>query len=241
MDSLWAKAQRRAGLYSRLHPVAWAFNSLKTRGWRGTYGSVARVVVDLCFDLRYGTETVRWVDMNSLRLESERKKVGFSYIPSPVGPLRALLLKLDLPKDGVFIDLGSGKGRVLLIAAQSGFQKIIGVEFSPELCQIARENVKAFLKKTRITARLEIIESDAATFQIDRECNVIFMYHPFEKVVLDQVLANLRSSLSQFPRKIWVIYHNPVNDEIVCCSKLFSASQGFNFDGAPFPFRVYRN
>jgi SAM-dependent methyltransferase len=241
MDSLWAKVQRRAGLYSREHPVPWAFNSLKTRGLRETFGSVVRVVADLCFDLRFGTDTVRWVEINSLHFESEHKKDGFSYIPSPVRPLRTLLRKLDLPKDGVFVDFGSGKGRVLLIAAQSGFQRIIGVEFSPQLCQIARENIKAFLRKTQITARMEVVESDAATLPIDRECNVIFMYHPFEKVVLTQVLANLRSSLMQFPRKIWVIYNNPVDHEVLANSKLFSASQEFKFNGVPFPFRVYQN
>jgi SAM-dependent methyltransferase len=241
MDSLWAKAQRRAGLYSREHPFAWAFNNLKTRGLRETFGSVVRVAVDLCFDLRFGTDTVRWVEINSLHFESEHKKDGFSYIPSPVIPLRTLLRELDLPKDGVFVDFGSGKGRVLLIAAQSGFQRIIGVEFSPELCQIARENIKAFLRKTQITARMEVIQSDAATFSIDRECNVIFMYHPFEKGVLTRVLVNLRGSLIQFPRKIWVIYNNPVDHEVLASSKLFITSQEFKFNGVPFPFRVYQN
>jgi 16S rRNA G966 N2-methylase RsmD len=240
-DRLWAKAQRRVGLYSRQRPVAWVLNSLKTRGLGETFGSVARVVVDLCFDLRFGTDTVRWVEARSLRFESEHKKDGYSYIPSPVGPLRSLLVKLNLPKDGVFIDLGSGKGRVLLIAAQSGFQRINGVEYSPQLCQIARENIKVFLRRTQINARMEVIEADAATFPIDRECNVIFMYHPFEKVVLTEVLANLRNSLLRFPRKIWVIYHNPVDHEVFACCKLFGVSQEFRFRGAPFPFRVYEN
>jgi cyclopropane fatty-acyl-phospholipid synthase-like methyltransferase len=155
--------------------------------------------------------------------------------------LRTLLRKLDLPKDGVFIDLGSGKGRVLLIAAQYGFQRIIGVEFSPELCEIARENVNVFLGRTQITAQTEVIESDVATFPIDCDYNVFFMYNPFERVVLARFLSNLHSSLLQSPRKIWLIYHNPVDDEIIDGSKLFSASEEFKFSGAPFPFRVYQN
>jgi hypothetical protein len=55
--------------------------------------------------------------------------------------------------------------------------------------------------------------------------NVMFMYHPFDIIVLTQVLANLRSSLLQSPRKIWLIYHNPVDDEVLGSSKLFSASR----------------
>ncbi len=210
VENIWAKAQRAGGLYSRKNPLAWTLDSLKTRGVGETFGSIVRVGVDLSFDLRFGTDTVRWVDINHLRFESEHKKDGSAYIPSSISPLRFLLR--NLPKDGVFIDLGSGKGRVLLVAAQSGFQRITGVEFSPELCQIARENIKVFLKKTRISARMEVIESDAAIVPIDRECNVIFMYNPFDKVVLTRVLENLRSSLLQFPRKIWVIYNNPVDN-----------------------------
>jgi SAM-dependent methyltransferase len=241
IDHLLAKAQHRAGLYSRQNPLTWVFDSMKNRGLRETFGSVVRVVVDVGFDMRYGTDTVRWVEINALGFESEHKKDGFTYIPSPVNPLRTLLRKLGLPKDGVFIDLGSGKGRVLLIAAQNGFQRIIGVEFSPELCEIARENVKVFLRKTQINAQLEVIETDAATFPIDGKYNVFFMYYPFGKVVLARFLANLRSSLVRFPRKIWLIYNNPVDDEVIGGFKLFSASQEFRFSGAPFPFRVYQN
>jgi|SRR5271165_717843 len=52
------------------------------------------------FDMRYGTDTVRWVEINALSFESEHKKDGFAYIPSPVNPLRTLLRRPGLPKDG---------------------------------------------------------------------------------------------------------------------------------------------
>ena len=64
----------------------------------------------------------------------------------------------------VFKRQGSGKGRVLLIAAQTGSQRIIGVEFSGELCEIARKNVKTFLRQTQINPQIEVIESGVTTW-----------------------------------------------------------------------------
>lgn len=181
--------------------------------------------------------------MNTLSVESEHKKDALPYIPTQISPLRTVLRKLDLPKDGAFVDLGSGKGRVLLIAAQSGFQRIVGVEFSRELCEIARENVKIFLRQTQITAQIEVIESDVATWPVHRGDNVFFMFHPFKKTVLARFLDNLQNSLTEFPRKIWLVYNNPTEEhaEVIADSKLFSVSQEFQPSGASYPFRVYHN
>jgi len=232
-----------ARLYIRQNPLAWAFDTLKSQGLRGTLSSIARAFVDVSFDIRYGTDTARWVDINTLRVESEHKKDAYTYIPTQITPLRTVLRKLDLPKDGVFIDVGSGKGRVLLIAAQTGFQRIIGVELSRELCEIARENVKAFLRQTQITAQIEVIESDVATWPIDCGYNVFFMFHPFSRTVLARFLDNLRSSLKQFPRKIWLVYNNPTDehDQVIGDFKLFTGSQELKPGGASYLFKAYHN
>ncbi|HYY31829.1 MAG TPA: methyltransferase domain-containing protein [Chthoniobacterales bacterium] len=232
-----------ARLYIRRSPLTWAFDTLKSQGLRGTLSSIVRAFVDVRFDIRYGTDTARWVEIDTLRVESEHKKDALTYIPTQVTPLRTVLRKLDLPKDGVFVDLGSGKGRVLLIAAQSGFQRIIGVEFSRELCEIARENVKAFLRKTQIEAQIEVIESDVATWPIDRRNNVFFMFHPFKINILARFLEHLHSSLTQFPRKIWLILNNPTDEEdkVLGGFRLFGGTRELKPDGASYPFRVYHN
>ena len=232
-----------ARLYIRRSPLSWAFDTLKSQGLRGTLSSVVRAFVDVGFDIRYGTDTARWVEIDTLNVESEHKKDAHTYIPTQITPLRAVLRQLDLPKDVVFVDLGSGKGRVLLIAAQSGFQKIIGVEFSRELCKIARENVKAFLRQTQIKAQIEVIEYDVATWPIDFGHNVFFMFNPFERSVLAQFLDNLHSSLTRFPRRIWLVFNNPTDedDEVIADFRLFGASKELKPAGASYTFKVYHN
>src|ERR1700733_6367017 len=43
-----------------------------------------------------------------------------------------------------FVDVGSGKGRALLLAMDYPFREILGVELSPELDRIARANVARY-------------------------------------------------------------------------------------------------
>ena len=219
--------------------LTWAFNSVKRRGLVRTIKVALSVIIDLAFDLRYRTDTMRWVEMNTLAFESKHKGNAVRYTATKSRPLQRLISKLNLPKDGVFVDLGAGKGRVLLLAAQFGFEKVVGVEFSRELCVIARENVRTFAKKKQITARIDVVESDVASFCIQPEHNIFFMYNPFDNVVMVRLLANIGTSLTQFPRKIYLIYNTPIHDESVSKSGLFSACQEFEFGGTEF--RVYNN
>jgi SAM-dependent methyltransferase len=221
------------------NPLTAALKSVAREGLPYTIKAVVSTVLDVHFDLRYGTDTLRRVEMNTLNFESEHKIHATWYQPTQAGPLRDILRKLDLPKDGVFVDLGSGKGRVLLIAAQFGFKKVVGVEFSRELCEIACDNVKVFTQRTHITARIDVVESDVAAYPIEPDQEVFFMNNPFEEVVMNGVLANLRSSVTQFPRKIWLIYHNPRCGELVANSELFCACQEIKTSGSKF--RVYNN
>jgi len=209
----------------------WALESAARRGLVETVKAALRVVGDIGFDLRYGTDTTRSVEIHRQHAESYRATEAAS--------LMSLMRKLNLPKGGVFVDLGSGKGRVLLIAAQLGFKRIVGVEFSGELCEIARENVKAFSRRTQLAARIDIVRSDVANYLIESEQSVFFMYNPFDEVVMARVLTNLRSSITRFPRRIWLIYGKPVHDEAVSKSDLFSACEEFQIRGTRF--KVYSN
>lgn len=219
------------------NPFTWAVKSVARNGLVHTVKAVASTIGDVGFDLRYGTDTLRRVDMDTLNVESEHKVHATWYQATQAGPLRQILRTLKLPTDGVFIDLGSGKGRVLLIAAQFGFKKIVGVEFARELCEIARENVVVFTQKTNITARIDIVESDVADYPIAADHNVFFMNNPFDEVVMNRLLENLRRSVAKSPRKIWFIYHNPDHEDVIGRSGLFCACQEFKTGGGRF--RVY--
>jgi SAM-dependent methyltransferase len=58
-------------------------------------------------------------------------------------PALSLVLK-DLPREGTFVDLGSGKGKALLIAGMLAYRRVVGVEIDSELAGEARRNVENF-------------------------------------------------------------------------------------------------
>jgi SAM-dependent methyltransferase len=229
-----------AYLDTRQSPLILMLRSLRTRGLIRTLNRVIIIVADIGFDLRYGTDTMRRIfNLNSLRINGEQKEGGCGYQATEAMTLRKLMRKIDFPKNGVFVDLGSGKGRVLLLAAQCGFLRIVGVEFSPELCEIARQNIKLFKRKTGNEAQIEVIQADVASVAIEPEVNVLFMYNPFDKIKMRQFLSAVRHSLTQFPRKIWLIYNNPIQAESVQKSELFCSIQEFRINENTF--EVYHN
>ncbi len=213
---------------------AWAVKSLKKRGPGQTIKIGLSCVVDLSFDFFHGTETRAWVPLTDLDLQSENVAHGVTYQASKAAPVLKLLKSLGIPKDGGFVDFGSGKGRVLMLAAKSGFANIVGVEFSHELCAIARQNLDIFTRRTGIKTRIEIVTSDAAHFRIAGDQIVFFMFNPFNGFVMEQVLFNIRESVRQFPRKVWLIYNTPAHSDTVLRTGLFSASQRYQIGGNDF-------
>jgi SAM-dependent methyltransferase len=207
----------------------WTSRSIKRRGWCQTFKVAWSVLADLFFDLRHGTDTMRWMEVRELNLANAEHAVR--YTASKAGPLKKLLASLDLPKNCTFVDLGCGKGRVLLIAAKFGFRRVVGVEFSPDLCRIAAENIRIFDPPGSI----KVVCSDVATFPIRRDYTVFYLYNPFDRVVMQRFLANLQASLGEFPRSIWLIYNTPIHASLIVGWQ----SREYEFSGTKF--KVYAN
>ncbi len=126
-------------------------------------------------------------------------------------------------EDFTFVDLGSGKGRVLLMAAPYGFKRIIGVEFMPEWHRVAEENIRKFagghaevppneLCGTGTPACAPVIESicmDARDFDFPPGPLVAYLFNPFPEPVLAAVLDRLRGSLEKSPRPMFLAYRFP--------------------------------
>jgi predicted RNA methylase len=111
--------------------------------------------------------------------------------------------------DGTFIDFGSGKGRVVILAAKMGFKKVIGVEFSKELCDICNQNIRK-LKLDNV----EIINEDAVKLEIPINTSVFFFFCPFSEQVFLKVLDKVSLSILKTPRKAYVVSVNPKRDHV---------------------------
>lgn len=112
--------------------------------------------------------------------------------------------------DFVFVDLGSGKGRTLLMASDHPFRRIVGVELLPTLDRIAQENLGKYHGASQKCFALEAVCADATAFSFPGEPLLIYLFNPFPEAGLRRVLEHLEQSLRRAPRAVYVLYHNPL-------------------------------
>ena len=188
------------------NPITWGYVSLRERGLTHTVSSAVHFVDNWLFDLRYGTDTASVVELPALDIPSQVKAFAHEYRATKAAPMRKLMDAAELPEKKVFVDMGCGKGKALLIAADYGCQKLIGVESSPSLCEQARANLHTRLKdKSDVT--FEIVQCDAAKFEFRDDENVIYFYNPFAPQIIRSVLMSLERSLQRTPRSVWLLYY----------------------------------
>lgn len=114
-----------------------------------------------------------------------------------------------------FLDLGSGKGRTLLMASHYPFRRIVGVELLPALHRIAQENLATYKNEKQQCFALESICGDATTFFLPQEPLVIYLFNPFTESGLRRFAANLRDSLGTHSRPVFMLYHNPLLEHLL--------------------------
>ena len=205
-------------------------------------GVACSKVGDRWFDFRHGTDTRRLIELEHLDIASDNKTFGMRYEVTRARPFRKLLAKLDLPKDGVFVDFGSGKGRVLMMAAELGFERIVGVEFSHELCDVARKNLAVFRTKSRLDVDIQILEMDVVDYEIRPVENVFFMFNPFDSEVMRIIVDKISKSVYDHPRKTWLIYQYPECRDAIDANELFELTGRHRWSGCEFlVYEVYEN
>ena len=169
---------------------------------------------DIDYDFDHGVDTT-WATVK-LRTRIRELLSGGQYQPSEPELFQQILRTLPVKPDGfTFIDLGSGKGRTLLMASDFAFQRIIGVELLDELEAIAKQNIARYRCEQQKCFAIESQAGDAREFEFPTEPSVLYLFNPFPEHVLRHVLANLRESLQEAPRPAFVVYHNLVHERTV--------------------------
>lgn len=128
------------------------------------------------------------------------------YSTVPYRMIVKILRHLALDPADVFVDIGCGKGRVLCCASRFRIRQVVGVEMDQDLCAAAQRNTE------RVRGRRSPVRIAHATAQeYDyRAGTVYYLFCPFGAATLDQVLARIRQSLQGEPRRIRIVYVNPM-------------------------------
>jgi SAM-dependent methyltransferase len=216
-------------------------SSVKERGLIRSLELFYSRIIDYGFDIRYGLHTFHKVKLDDLTIQSENKQWGVDYMPTGVLPFKKLMKEIDFPKESVFVDVGCGKGRLLLLASQYGFKKILGIEFSHQLYEEAKKNIAQFQKKNGKRLNIDLIESDVVDYVIESNQNVFFLYNPFSAQVMTRFLENIKTSLHKKYRKIWLIYHYPACQNIIEKQNIFIKTKDYILAGNPYAIYVNDN
>jgi SAM-dependent methyltransferase len=166
---------------------------------------------------RYGDGEYDWecrVDTTSATVGWRDRLLGVLH--SPYQPTEPALfhdmlasLKIDY-RNFAFLDLGSGKGRVLLLASDYPFRRIVGIELLPSLHGVAQENLRNYKSDKQRCFILESVCGDARKFAFPMEPTVLYLFNPLPASGLSVVIANIEQSLRKHPREFYLLYHNPI-------------------------------
>jgi SAM-dependent methyltransferase len=178
--------------------------------------TVRRAVASLLFARSPTDETSGRVMLSELGLEHPDRQ---SYIPSAWWVLRWLLPVSDVNADDVLVEFGCGKGRIVLDAARRyQFSRVVGVELSPELSDVARSLVSSSGRLRCPDVRIET--ADATQFEIPDDVTFAYMFNPFTGDVFQSVLDNIVASLERAPRRLRLIYVNPIcHDQVIATNR----------------------
>ena len=165
--------------------------------------ALRRNAVQAKFDREFNVDTTGLISLAVLDVDAPNWIHGENYGPTSPATFEAIMAALPVDvSDFTFVDFGSGKGAVLLYALAFPFKEIIGVEFSSYLHQCAESNIARHPLANRRAIRS--IHCDAAQFEIPDGPLFTFFNNPFSGVIRDAVLTNIRSTLDNSPRVVYV-------------------------------------
>lgn len=168
---------------------------------------------DIYWEKRFGIQTSGWQPTD---IED-----GTCYEGTPYLIMLEILRSLQLDATDVFVDLGCGKGRTLCMAARSKAGRVIGVEQENDLIEEARANVAAVADAR---ARVEFFQGLAQDFDFD-SATAILLFNPFGARTLKEVVALVRASLDRNPRRLRLVYINPVHEQVLHDTDWFENTQ----------------
>ena len=185
------------------------------------------------FDLAHGVETGGLIPAGELvtgHPSDEHVTAYYGVAPSILRSLVSLWLETNPPhaiNRYVFVDVGAGKGRAILVASELPFRQVIGVELNPTMADIAQRNVDNWIESHASDptaaphAPVGLVEQDILDFDFPKSPCIAFLFHPFEAPLMKKLLRRLERRFGSRPGDLDILY---VNAE---CTSVFAANPAF--------------
>ena len=164
------------------------------------------------FDGCFGTDTGSIREQLELPevVSTERMQFSARYHPTPTRVFKSMLKLLPKygigHKDYVFIDIGAGAGRNLMLASEYPFKKITGVEISSYLCQKAKENIERYNAVSQKPCDARIICTDVLDFTLPEEDTILYFWEPFTNEIMSRFLPRIEERIRDHSVKYVLIF-----------------------------------
>ena len=200
-----------------------------------------RYIYDQAFDVEHGVDTLGVVEVDEMEVPDHLKRGAARYEAAEPELVDFLIARAGalLLRDQTFIDIGSGKGRVVLMAAMAGFRRVIGVELDPDLHRIACRNVEV-ARPSFPAADITLVNEDASQFAFPACPAICFVNNPFDDQVLERLLENLRRSLAEAPRNFMLVYAHSIHADALRHAEEWEELDKGTFRSPRHPFAIFQ-
>lgn len=166
------------------------------------------------FDATHGTETGALIPGEDLATGHRHDRHITAYHGTAPSLFRKLMARWRQQarwpvERTAFVDVGAGKGRAMLLAAEMPFRRILGIELHPALAAVARRNTERYALHHKVSPmRLE--EADVMRLRMPAGPCCVFLFNPFDLVLMDRFLDKLTREFRGREQELDLLY---VNDE----------------------------
>jgi SAM-dependent methyltransferase len=187
------------------------------------------------FDVRHGVDTsgLLYPDKLPSGHAHDRYSEGY-YATAPsvfhglLEQWRAMLPQVGLRvEDYTLVDLGCGKGRVLMLASMYRFRAVIGLELNAGLVRVARRNLRRFLRRGNHVGlgcrSVRVERVDVLDFDLPEGPVVLFLFNSFGEEMVRALVEKLRrAAAARFgfgsAGPIDLLYVHPDHDALVAAT-----------------------
>lgn len=131
-------------------------------------------------------EKIQGLDF-TMAYQCEENEHNNNYSKSPQYVLKKIFCEIEFSISHSFMDLGCGKGYVLTQASQYPFEKIGGVEYTEELCEICKKNLSVL----NLQDRIEVFNCDAKEYEDYGNYDVFYLCNSFDETILSEVARKI--------------------------------------------------
>jgi len=230
----WGSRKRRSIEFLQQNGVGGLIVKIREAGFSGTAGFLKRQLryqaasfLGKRWDRRYGVDTSGQIDLVHVDVVGPNGDAGYASVST--SPSSYAFLSTFFPagwKDFTFVDVGCGKGRVMMLAALQGFDTIIGIEFAPLICQIAEQNLARF--SGRRPARWSVLNADATAIDLPSDAPLlVYCFNPFKAEMWERFVPVLLKARGASQRPMCLIISGTIPETLRVAAGIIEKSACF--------------